>query len=144
MPGRARGRSPRMSSPRPSRRHHAPPPAPQKRGQYHAPQPTPVMVVQQRQPGLMAQMAATVGGVAIGSAIGQAVTGAFSGSSSNQQPEQQQPQQAVPQQQQQQYNQNPCFQQLQQFLECTQQQSDLAMCNGFNDALKDCKLRYGL
>lgn len=142
MPRRSGG-SPRMSSPGPSRQHHAPPPAP-------APQPTPVMVVQpaQRQPGLMAQMAATAGGVAIGSAVGHtvghAITGAFSGGSSNQQPQQQQPQQAVPQQQQQQYNQNPCFQQLQQFLECTQQQSDLAMCNGFNDALKDCKLRYGL
>ncbi len=102
-----------------------------------------------KQPGLFAQMAATAGGVAVGSAVGHtvgaALTGAFSGNSSNapqQQPQQQQPQQTY--QQPQQYNQNPCFQQLQQFLECTQGSSDITMCQGFNDALKDCKLRYGL
>lgn len=136
MPRRSAGG--RSSSPAPSR--HVPAPAP--------PPPQPVMVVQpaQRQPGLMAQMATTAGGVAIGSVVGHAITGAFSGGS-NQQPQQQQQQAqpaAVPQQQQQQYNQNPCFQQLQQFMECTQNQSDLSMCQGFNDALKDCKLRYGM
>jgi len=106
-----------------------------------------VMQPGQRQPGLMAQMAATAGGVAIGSAvghtIGHAMTGAFSGGSNQPQQQQAQPEQQQHQQQQQ-YNQNPCFQQMQQFLECTQQSSDLSMCQGFNDALKDCKLRYGI
>ena len=73
------------------------------------------------------------------------------GGSSHQQPAEQQPQQVQqqyqpvqPQQQQQQYNQNPCFDQLQQFLQCTQGSQDISMCQGFNDALKDCKLRYGM
>ena len=72
------------------------------------------------------------------------MTGAFSGNSNNQ-PQQHQQQQPIQQQlQPQQYNQNPCYQQLQQFLECTQGSQDITMCQGFNDALKDCKLRYGI
>ncbi|CAF1116325.1 unnamed protein product [Brachionus calyciflorus] len=138
MPRRSSGSA--RSSPAPSR--HVPAPAPA----AHQPQ---VVHMQpaQKQPGLFAQMAATAGGVAVGSAVGHtigaAMTGAFSGGSSQPQ-QQQQVQQPIQQQAPQQYNQNPCFQQLQSFLECTQQSSDITMCQGFNDALKDCKLRYGL
>lgn len=141
MPRRSSA-SPR-SSPAPSRHVPAPAPAP-------AP-PAPVyMQAPTKQPGLFAQMAATAGGVAVGSAVGHtvgaALTGAFSGGSRDQ-PVQQQAQQPVQQYQppaQQQNYQNPCFEQLQQFLECTQKSSDISMCQGFNDALKDCKLRYGM
>ena len=128
------------SSPTPSRNVPAPAPA------AHPPQQVYVQQAQ-KQPGLFAQMAATAGGVAVGSAVGHtigaAMTGAFSGGS-NQPAQQQQPVQQVQPQAPQQNYQNPCVQQLQQFLECTQQSSDISMCQGFNDALKDCKLRYGL
>ena len=125
------------SSPTPSR--NVPAPAP-------APQPPTVLVQQARQPGLFGQMAATAGGVAVGSAVGHVIGGALTGGfGGGGQQQQVQPAQSVQQQQQpQQYNQNPCFQQLQSFLECTNNSSDLSMCQGFNDALKDCKLRYGM
>ncbi len=138
-----RSSSPR-SSPAPSRHVPAAAPAP--------PPPAPVYAQpQQRQPGLFAQMAATAGGVAVGSAIGHTVgavvTGAMSGGGSReQQPaqQQQQPVQQTYQPPQQQYNQNPCFEQLQQFMECTQRSSDISVCQGFNDALRECKVRYGM
>lgn len=44
----------------------------------------------------------------------------------------------------QQYSQyNPCQQQLQQFLDCTQTQADISLCSGFNEALRQCKIQYG-
>jgi hypothetical protein len=110
----------------------------------------PAQGMQPKQPGLFAQMAATAGGVAIGSAVGHTIGAAMTGGlggSSHQQPATQQEQMPVQQYQQQptqQYQQNPCMQQLQQFLECSTQQSDLGLCQGFNDELKDCKLRYGM
>lgn len=99
-------------------------------------------------PGLMAQMAATAGGVAIGSAvghtIGHAMTGMFSGGG-DKEVQQQQPQQAAPVEQygqQPQQNQNPCAYQLDQFLSCAQNQHDLTLCDGFNEALRQCKVQY--
>lgn len=144
MPRRSSA-STRSSSPRPAPPAHRPaPPAP-----APAQQAQPVIIQSAPQPGMFRQMATLAGGIAGGHVLGEAITGAIRGGGghSEAQPQQQaQPQQVAPQQtmqQPQQYNQNPCFAQLQQFLECTQQQSDLAMCQGFNDALKDCKLRYG-
>jgi len=49
----------------------------------------------------------------------------------------QQPLQQDPQQQQQ-----PCQWEVQQFLNCAQTQSDLSYCDGFNEALRQCKQRY--
>jgi hypothetical protein len=103
-------------------------------------------------PGLMGQMAATAGGVAIGSAvghtIGHGITSMFSGSGSSE------PQPAAPvdQYQQQQPSaygnqyQRPmgggyCEQEFQQFIRCTQDQPDISLCSGFNEVLKECKLR---
>ena len=86
-------------------------------------------------------MAATAGGVAIGSAvghtIGHAMTGMFSGGSSEvaaapaaaapaAAPAQAQPSGA-------------CAWEIKQFLECAQHQSDLSLCEGFNEALRQCK-----
>lgn len=132
------GRS-RRSAPAPSRNLPARAPAP-------AP-PAPVMQ-QPQQPGLMAQMASTAAGVAVGSAVGHTVGAMITGGmGGGHQPQAQEPapvQQQYQQPPQQQQQQNPCFEQLQQFIQCSTTQSDLTMCTGFNDALKDCKMRYGL
>lgn len=43
-----------------------------------------------------------------------------------------------------QYQQGPACQfELKQFIECTQTQSDISLCQGFNEILKNCKLQYG-
>jgi hypothetical protein len=108
------------------------------------------MVAQQapKQPGLFAQMATTAAGVAVGSTVGHVLSGAILGGGSNNAPAQAPVQQQQPPQQQyqqpQQQQQNPCWQQMQQFLDCSSNQSELSYCQGFNDALRECKSRYGL
>ncbi|XP_046891095.1 coiled-coil-helix-coiled-coil-helix domain-containing protein 2 isoform X1 [Hypomesus transpacificus] len=117
-----------------------------------------------RQPGMFAQMATTAAGVAVGSAvghtIGHAMTGGFGGGGGNseaakpdvtyQEPYQAQPmyQQPPPMYQQppqSMYTQEPqapqssCAYELKQFIECAQTQSDLKMCEGFSEVLKQCK-----
>ena len=39
---------------------------------------------------------------------------------------------------------NPCGAQLQDFLSCTQNQSDLSLCTAFNDVYKQCKMANGM
>lgn len=93
-------------------------------------------------------MAATAGGVAIGSAvghtIGHAMTGLFSGGSNE-------PAQAVapaaPAPAQPLYPgaappqpAGTCAWEIKQFLECAQNQSDLTLCEGFKEAMSQCKL----
>lgn len=117
-----------------------------------------------RQPGLFAQMAATAGGVAVGSAIGHtighAMTGGFSGGQSEparpdvtyQEPYQAQSYPAQPMYQQQPQSmyqqeapqQQSCSYELKQFIECAQTQSDLKLCEGFSEVLKQCKFANGL
>ena len=102
-------------------------------------------------------MAATAGGVAIGSAVGHvagsAITGMMSGGSSSEPQQQQQQQQPPPQQyqqqqqpyggpggyQQQQQQEGACAWEVKQFVQCAQNQSDLTLCEGFNEALRQCK-----
>lgn len=97
----------------------------------------------------MAQVASTAAGVAIGHTVGHAITGAFMGGNHSEQPvesSQQQPTALSPQQQQQHplAGQDPCKYELEQFLNCAQTQSgDLSFCEGFNQVLRDCKLRSG-
>ncbi|MGH0151436.1 UNVERIFIED_CONTAM: hypothetical protein FKN15_020160 [Acipenser sinensis] len=91
-------------------------------------------------------MATTAAGVAVGSAVGHvvgsALTGAFSGGSSSEpakpastpqeparQPAYQQP--------------GPCHFEVKQFLDCATNQYDLHLCEGFSEALKQCKLSHG-
>ncbi|XP_045772786.1 coiled-coil-helix-coiled-coil-helix domain-containing protein 10, mitochondrial-like [Maniola jurtina] len=128
----------------------SPPPAPQRRAApppqrssvpAHAPPSAPAMATAQpQQPSMFGQMAATAGGVAVGSAVGHvagsALTGLFSGGSSSE-PAQQpaQPAQASPNQYQNQQPQGPCAWEIKQFIECAQQQHDLTLCEGFNEAL---------
>ena len=95
-------------------------------------------------------MAATAGGVAVGSAvghtIGHAMTGMFSGGGGGSEV-----QSAAPQQQQQQAapygstEQNgPCAYEIKQFLQCAENQSDLTLCDGFNEAIRQCKRQYNI
>ena len=95
-------------------------------------------------------MAATAGGVAVGSAVGHvagsAITGMMSGGGgSSNEPQQQQPQQQQqsymqqPYQQQQQQQEGPCAWEVKQFIQCAQNQNDLTLCDGFNEALRQCK-----
>ncbi|GLH11076.1 SFRICE_002384 [Gryllus bimaculatus] len=139
MPRRGRSASPPpRAATLPARA--APPPAPV---HHHAPPQTP-MVAQPQQPSMFKQMAATAGGVAVGSAVGHtlghAMTGMFSGGSDA-------PAQpagvAQPQAQNSYAGQEPtgpCSWEIKQFLQCAQGQSDLSLCEGFNEALRQCKV----
>ena len=71
-----------------------------------------------------------------GHTLGHALTSSFSGGNkSGDQPAQQQvTQERNPQ--------NPCEYEMKQFLECAQNQTDVSLCHGFNEALKQCKLYY--
>lgn len=95
----------------------------------------------------MGQIATTAAGVALGSVAGHAITGMFSGGSSDKAADHQQdaPVQVAHQQSaggfasQEQGQQGPCAWEIKQFLQCAQQQSDLSYCDGFNEAIRQCK-----
>lgn len=55
------------------------------------------------------------------------------------------PQAAAPpaQYQQQAQEGGPCAFEIKQFLECAQNQHDISLCQGFNEAIRQCKLNYG-
>lgn len=145
--GRAASRSPsRGFSSMPARSSvpaRAPAPAPP----AHAPPAAPMM--QQKQPGMFAQMATTAAGVAVGSAvghtIGHAMTGGGGGGSEVEaapapieQPAYQQPGGYQDPQQQ------ACSMEMKQFMECAQTQHDITLCQGFNEALRQCRINYGV
>uniref|UniRef100_A0A6B2E8M5 Putative conserved possible golgi protein n=1 Tax=Phlebotomus kandelakii TaxID=1109342 RepID=A0A6B2E8M5_9DIPT len=144
-----RGRS---ASPPPAPRRAASPPPAQRAPAPVAPPPAAVGPVASapQQPSMFKQMAATAGGVAVGSAIGHtmghAMTGMFSGGDkevAQQQPVPQQP--AVNGYGSQATQQNsPCSFEIDQFLQCAQGQADLGVCEGFNEALRQCKTRYNI
>ncbi|XP_014750229.1 PREDICTED: coiled-coil-helix-coiled-coil-helix domain-containing protein 10, mitochondrial [Sturnus vulgaris] len=106
----------------------------------------PAPAAQPAQPGLMAQMASTAAGVAVGSAVGHvvgsAITGAFSGGSSEPAKAAAPAQEPRPVMQQSPYG--PCHYEMKQFLECATNQRDLTLCEGFNEALKQCKYSNGV
>lgn len=58
--------------------------------------------------------------------------------------QEQAPQEYAQQQPQQPQQTNPCGMDFQKFFECTQTQGDISMCQGLNDMLKECKIRYGI
>lgn len=80
-------------------------------------------------------------GSAIGHTVGHAVTGLFSGSDSKE-AAQAPVSQAAPIQQQEQQPQGQCAWEISQFLKCSQEQNDLTLCQGFNEAMRQCKERY--
>ncbi|XP_068241538.1 coiled-coil-helix-coiled-coil-helix domain-containing protein 10, mitochondrial [Palaemon carinicauda] len=143
-------RAPPRAAPPPPPPRAAPPPPP--------PPPPPAAAAAPKQPGLFAQMAATAGGVAVGSAVGHVVGHALTsgGSSSESQPQAapapvaQQPQgypqyqgyQQYPQQGGPSEPQGPCAWEIKQFLQCAQTQSDVSVCEGFNEALRQCKAQH--
>ncbi|XP_006641088.2 coiled-coil-helix-coiled-coil-helix domain-containing protein 2 [Lepisosteus oculatus] len=105
-----------------------------------------------RQPGMFAQMATTAAGVAVGSAVGHtlghAMTGGFGGGAAAEPGRAdityQEPAPPAQPMYQQQAQQNPCTYELRQFIECAQTQSDLKLCEGFSEVLKQCKFSNGL
>ena len=82
----------------------------------------------------MAQMATTAAGVAVGSAVGHtlghAITGGFSGGG--------RAEPAKPDI----TDQGPL--ETKQFLECAQNQSDVKLCEGFSEVLRQCRIANGL
>lgn len=90
-------------------------------------------------------MATTAAGVAVGSAVGHtlghAITGGFSGGGSAEPAKPdityQEPQGAQLQNQQ---SFGPCSLEIKQFLECAQNQSDVKLCEGFNEVLRQCRI----
>ncbi|XP_064213405.1 coiled-coil-helix-coiled-coil-helix domain-containing protein 10, mitochondrial isoform X1 [Tribolium castaneum] len=112
-----------------------------------APAPAPAQTAPQ-QPGLFGQMAATAGGVAVGSAIGHTIgaglTGMFGGGGSSEAAPAPQQQQAAPQQSGSAEPTGPCAWEIKQFLQCASTQSDLTLCQGFNEAIQQCKIRNGV
>ncbi|NXI09563.1 CHCH2 protein, partial [Irena cyanogastra] len=151
MPRGNRSRTSRVGAPAsraPPGRVASPSPAPRPSVPAAAP-PSAVAAPAPKQPGLMAQMATTAAGVAVGSAvghtIGHAITGGFSGGGSSEaaRPDvtYQEPQAAQGAQQQQQHG--PCQYEIKQFLECAQNQTDLKLCEGFSEVLKQCRVANG-
>ncbi|TMS07863.1 Coiled-coil-helix-coiled-coil-helix domain-containing protein 2 [Larimichthys crocea] len=168
MPRGSRSRTSRMAPPA-SRAPPSPPPMARAPPPSYAPAPAhaPPSAVgapaaAPRQPGMFAQMATTAAGVAVGSAvghtIGHAMTGGFGGGHSEpakpdvtyQEPYpaqpmyQQQPQSSYYQQEAPQQQQQACSYELKQFIECAQNQSDLKLCEGFGEVLKQCRFSNGL
>jgi len=140
MPARAPAPPPRAAAP-PPQQSHVPAPAPQSAPMMSAPQ----------QPSMMKQMATMAGGVALGSVAGNAITGMMSGGSSHEAA----PAAAAPPPQQygapppQQYGQQdqgtgPCAWEMKQFVQCAQTQPDITLCEGFNEALRQCKSYSGM
>ena len=99
-------------------------------------------------------MAATAGGVAVGSAVGHVVgagvTSLFSGGSSDTPapaappPPPPAPMAAAPPPPPApalQEPTGPCAFEIKQFIQCSQQQYDITLCETFNEALKECKSR---
>ncbi|XP_032226545.2 coiled-coil-helix-coiled-coil-helix domain-containing protein 2 [Nematostella vectensis] len=151
MPRGGRRSSGRSSSPMFSK--PAPKPSVPATRQASSVAPQPSSQMQPKQPGLFGQMASTAAGVAIGSTVGHVIGGALVGGGGHGSEDAAQQQQVSPYQQQaapyqpqmsQGQQQNPCQYELQQFVECAQNNSDMNMCQGFNEALRQCKLYNGL
>ena len=114
----------------------------------HPPAP---MAAPSQGPGLLGQMAATAGGVAIGSTVGHVVGHALTGGGSSAPaaaaeaapaaaapaPAPLYPAQAAPTGPSEPTG--PCAWEVKQFLQCAQGQSDISLCEGFNEALRQCK-----
>ncbi|KAF0291261.1 Coiled-coil-helix-coiled-coil-helix domain-containing protein 2 [Amphibalanus amphitrite] len=162
MPRRGRAAAP---APRAPARAAAPPPRP---APAPAPQHTalcrrrhrrptrrhPMMSAPSQGPGLLGQMAATAGGVAIGSTVGHVVGHALTGGGGSSAPAAAEaaaaPVAAAPAAPAPLYPaaaapsgpsepSGPCAWEIKQFLQCAQGQSDISLCEGFNEALRQCK-----
>lgn len=93
-------------------------------------------------------MAATAGGVAVGSAVGHVVgagvTSLFSGgSSSTPAPAPAAAPAPAPAAAPAQPT-GPCAAEIRDFIACSQNQSDLNLCQGFSEVLKECRAKYNI
>ncbi|XP_051029714.1 coiled-coil-helix-coiled-coil-helix domain-containing protein 2-like [Phodopus roborovskii] len=141
MPRGSRSRSCRAASPA-SR-------APQMRASLRqGPAAQPLAAAVPRQQVLMAQMTPTVAGVSVGSVLGHspghAITGGFSGGGdaepaksdiTYQEPRGPAAGPAVSW---------PCSLEIEQFMECAQNQSDVKLFEGFNEVLWQCRIANGI
>jgi hypothetical protein len=91
---------------------------------------------------MLASIATTAAGVAIGHTAGHMLTGAFTGGNHDAPVETAAPAVSAAQAPMAQSQQNVCQNEMQQFLNCSQQQADLSLCEGFNQILKECRFRY--
>merc|ERR1711941_130249 len=80
--------------------------------------------------GMMMQGAALGAGAAVGSSMVHGAMNMLSGSSDEK---------AAPAAQPVAYQQQPCANELQQFMNCSQSQPDLSLCQAFNDVYMQCK-----
>ena len=83
-------------------------------------------------------------GSAVGHVAGSAITGMFSGGSSAPAAAAPPPAAAAapaPAAAPAQEISGPCAEQIRQFISCSQNQYDLTLCEGFSEALKECKTR---
>ncbi|KAK7686008.1 hypothetical protein QCA50_010819 [Cerrena zonata] len=112
----------------------APHPGSQAPPAHHAP-PVPAQA-QSGGPGMLAQMAATAGSVAVGSTIGHGISNMLFGGSSSSAPEPQ----AAPVQQQQSYQTQglSCESQAKEFTKCLEK-ADLPSCTWYLEQLKACQ-----
>uniref|UniRef100_A0A0N4Z8X0 CHCH domain-containing protein n=1 Tax=Parastrongyloides trichosuri TaxID=131310 RepID=A0A0N4Z8X0_PARTI len=128
--------APARPAPAPQQTYSAPPAAPMASPMGGAAAP--------KQPGLMAQMAATAGGVAIGSSIGHVVGNMMTGGSGSSHDNAPQNSSTPVNQQQQQNYQNPCEFEYQRFFECSRNSADINTCSAYHDLFKECKTRNNL
>ena len=100
-----------------------------------------------QQPSMFKQITSFAMGSAIGHVAGDAISGGLGGGSNQsqnpiaQQPAYDQQSDAMGQQYDHQPSQptGPCAWEIGQFLRCAQGTSDIALCEGFNEALRECK-----
>ncbi|EDW84512.1 uncharacterized protein Dwil_GK14164 [Drosophila willistoni] len=111
------------------------------------PTPTPAPAAGRSTGDVFKDMAATATGVAVGSAVGHAVgagiTGAFSGrgQAARAEPAAEQTQ---AQRRSELVEDGPCSFEIRQFLKCSEENSDLTVCQSFNEAMQRCRQRYNL
>ncbi|XP_062521816.1 hemiasterlin resistant protein 1-like [Corticium candelabrum] len=97
---------------------------------------------QSSRPGLLGQFASTAAGVAVGHAVGEAIVGSFSNHSDTS--AQTSAPQSFSQANGDQHQQMPCQLELQRFMKCAENQSDLTFCEQFHQSFKDCKMLYNI
>ncbi|KAI0981605.1 hypothetical protein GJ496_000799 [Pomphorhynchus laevis] len=82
-------------------------------------------------------MAATEAEVAVGSTVGHVAADSLLGDRS----EGTSVEQLTPQTE---LSANPCYDSINNFLRCIEENNDVSMCQGFSEVLKECKARHGL
>jgi len=121
-------------------------PSPAPRAAAPPPPPPAAAAAPSRGPGLMGQMAATAGGVAVGSVVGHGLSQAIFGGGSSGQAAPAAAPAAAPQAApaggayaQQEAQPQPCEGEMGQFVQCALNSSDVADCVGYLDMLKKCR-----